>query len=125
MNTDVVASSGGGSGPAGGHPAPSGGRVGLDDVSKVYGDASNRVHALDRVTLEIEPGGFVCVVGASGCGKSTLLNLVAGLDRPTGGAIRVDGRATLMFQEPALFPWLTAARNVELPLRLAGVARGE
>jgi NitT/TauT family transport system ATP-binding protein len=126
MNADVVASSGTGSGAAGtGPPAPSGGRVGLNDVSKVYGDASNLVHALDRVTLEIEPGGFVCVLGASGCGKSTLLNLVAGLDRPSGGAVHVDGRTTLMFQEPALFPWLTAARNVELPLRLDGHARAE
>lgn len=52
------------------------------------------------------PGEFVCLVGASGCGKSTLLNLVAGLDRPSGGQIGIAGDASpgLMFQEPALFP---------------------
>ncbi len=60
----------------------------------------------------------MCLVGASGCGKSTLLNLVAGLDQPTAGTVQVDGRTGLMFQESALFPWLTVAGNVELALRL-------
>ena len=69
---------------------------------------------LDEVTLDVAPGEFVCLLGASGCGKSTLLNLVAGLDRPSAGTVDVEGRATLMFQESALFPWLTVARNVEL-----------
>jgi NitT/TauT family transport system ATP-binding protein len=58
------------------------------------------------------------VIGASGCGKSTLLNLVAGLDQPIAGSVAVDGRAALMFQEAALFPWLTVAGNIELALRL-------
>ena len=107
-----------------GTPA-TGGRVRLVDVSKVYGNASNPVHALDRLSLDIEAGEFVCVLGASGCGKSTLLNLVAGLDRASGGDLTVEGHTTLMFQEPALFPWLTAARNVELPLRLEGLGRAE
>jgi NitT/TauT family transport system ATP-binding protein len=98
------------------------GRVRVAEVSKVYGDAANPVRALDRLTLDVEPGAFVCVVGASGCGKSTLLNLVAGLDRPSAGVVDVDGRSTLMFQEPALFPWLTAAKNVELALRPSGMA---
>jgi NitT/TauT family transport system ATP-binding protein len=93
----------------------------LERVSKRYGD----VLALDGVSLDTGPGDFVCLVGASGCGKSTLLNLVAGLDSPTAGAVRVAGRTALMFQEPALFPWLTVARNVELALRLQGVGRGE
>src|SRR5262249_60788180 len=52
------------------------------------------------------------------CGKSTLLNLAAGLDAPTAGTVRVDGRTALMFQEAALFPWLTVSRNVDLALRL-------
>jgi NitT/TauT family transport system ATP-binding protein len=116
-------------GPTGGARADASpsdrGRVRLAEVSKVYGDAAHPVPALDRLSLDIEPGGFVCVVGASGCGKSTLLNLVAGLDRPSAGDVTVEGRATLMFQEPALFPWLTAARNVELPLRLDGESRVE
>ena len=99
------------------------GTVRIDQLSKVYGDASNAVHALDRLTLHVEPGSFVCVVGASGCGKSTLLSLVAGLDQPSAGQLAVGGRASLLFQEAALFPWLTAARNVELALRLDGLPR--
>jgi NitT/TauT family transport system ATP-binding protein len=70
------------------------------------------------LSLEVRSGEFVCVIGASGCGKSTLLNLVAGLDQPIAGSVAVDGRAALMFQEAALFPWLTVAGNIELALRL-------
>ncbi len=98
------------------------GTIHLADVSKVYGDASNAVHALDRVTLDVEPGEFVCLLGASGCGKSTLLNLVAGLDGASAGSVDVEGRTSLLFQEAALFPWLTASGNVELALRLDGVS---
>ena len=87
--------------------------VTLQAVSKVYGHAGNAVPALDRVSLEVAKGEFVCLVGASGCGKSTLLNLVADLDRPTAGAVDVPaGRATLVFQDAALFPWLTVRGNV-------------
>jgi NitT/TauT family transport system ATP-binding protein len=74
------------------------------------------------VSLTVADGEFVCIIGASGCGKSTLLNIVAGLDKPTSGSVDTGGRAVgLMFQEPALFPWLTAARNIELALRARGV----
>ena len=100
-------------------------RVRLTEVSKAYGDASNAVHALDRVSLDVAEGEFVCLLGASGCGKSTLLNLVAGLDAATGGSVEVQGRTSLLFQEAALFPWLTASGNVELALRLRGVAKAE
>jgi NitT/TauT family transport system ATP-binding protein len=99
--------------------------VTLTGVSKVYGRGGGAVRALDEVTLAAAPGEFTCLIGASGCGKSTLLNLVAGLDRPTAGEISVGGRVALMFQEPALFPWLTAAGNVELALRARGVGRAE
>jgi len=107
--------------------SPSGPRVvaavRLEGVTKVYGTGRETVAALDSISLEIEKGDFTCIVGASGCGKTTLLNLIAGLDEPTSGEIEVTGRTALMFQESALFPWLTAAGNVELALRLRGVGR--
>jgi NitT/TauT family transport system ATP-binding protein len=99
--------------------------VSLTGVVKRFGRDRQEVLALDGVSLAVEPGSFTCLLGASGCGKSTLLNLVAGLDRPSAGEVAVRGRTALLFQEAALFPWLTAARNVELPLRLRGVPRAE
>lgn len=100
--------------------------VTIDGVSKVYGGAKGRrVAALDTIDLKVAPGEFVCLLGASGCGKSTLLNLIAGLDQPTSGSVTVEGRPALMFQEAALFPWLTAGKNVELALKYAGVPRAE
>jgi NitT/TauT family transport system ATP-binding protein len=98
-------------------------RVRLRDVSKRFGEEGTSVLALDRITLDVAPGEFVCLVGASGCGKTTLLNLVTGLDTPTAGTVERTGRAALMFQEAALFPWLTVERNVELALKLRGVPK--
>ncbi|HEY7134656.1 MAG TPA: ABC transporter ATP-binding protein [Acidimicrobiia bacterium] len=96
--------------------------VALHNVSKRFGN----LLALDDVTLDVGSGELVCLIGASGCGKSTLLNLVAGLDRPTRGVLQVAAeRPALLFQEAALFPWLTARGNVELPLKLRGVGRAE
>jgi NitT/TauT family transport system ATP-binding protein len=100
--------------------------VQLAGVSKVFGRGAQAVPALDQVSLTVRPGEFICLIGASGCGKSTLLSLVAGLDSPTSGQIDTAGlKVSLMFQEPALFPWLTAARNVELALRARGVPKAE
>jgi NitT/TauT family transport system ATP-binding protein len=95
-------------------------------VSKAYRTGRTDLLALDNVSLTVHDGEFVCIIGASGCGKSTLLNLIAGLDKPTAGQIDTGGRHVgLMFQEPALFPWLTAGRNVELALRARGVPRAQ
>jgi len=100
--------------------------VRLSSVSKRHGAGTRAVLALDGLSLEVRRGEFVCLVGASGCGKTTLLNLVAGLDAPTAGTIETSGlRTALMFQEAALFPWLTVSGNVELALRLRGVGRAE
>ncbi|MEU4687541.1 ABC transporter ATP-binding protein [Actinoplanes sp. NPDC023714] len=100
--------------------------VKIDNVSKQYGTGGGALLALDHVSLDVEQGEFVCLLGASGCGKSTLLSLVAGLDEITTGTLDIGGRhVALMFQEAALFPWLSVAGNVELPLRLAGLGRAE
>jgi NitT/TauT family transport system ATP-binding protein len=93
-------------------------------VSQVF--ERGRPPVLDGVDLTVAPGEFVCLVGASGCGKSTLLNLIAGLVEPTAGEVAVSSRRpALMFQEPALLPWLTAGGNVELALRARGVGRAD
>jgi NitT/TauT family transport system ATP-binding protein len=102
-----------------------GGSVQLTRVTKVFGRGGSAVRALDQISLEVPPGEFTCLIGASGCGKSTLLSLVAGLEPPTSGTVSVSGRVALMFQEPALFPWLTAAGNVEVALRARGIGRAE
>lgn len=97
--------------------------VQVDRVSKAFGERLNAVVALHQLSLEVAAGEFVCLVGASGSGKSTLLNLLAGLDEPSVGRISLQGRTAMIFQEAALFPWLTAAGNIELALRLRGVGR--
>lgn len=89
--------------------------------------------ALEGIDLGILPGQFVCVCGPSGCGKTTVLNLIAGLESPSTGEVTVRGvpvrgpapDRTVMFQEHALFPWLTVAENVSFPLEVAGVPKGE
>ena len=98
----------------------------LDRVTKRFDRDGSRPAVLEDVSLTVAQGEFVSLLGASGCGKSTLLSLVAGLETPTSGAVSTPGgRAALMFQESALFPWLTAGQNIELALRLRGVPRGE
>jgi len=97
----------------------------LTDVTQHFGEAS-RPPVLEHIDLTVHRGEFVSLLGASGCGKSTLLSLVAGLDKPVSGTVEVTGgRPALMFQEPALYPWLTAGANIELALRLRGIGRTE
>ncbi|WP_446665527.1 ABC transporter ATP-binding protein [Flexivirga sp. B27] len=103
-------------------PAP---RVEIRSLRKEFRQRDQVVTALDGVDLSVAPGEFVTVVGASGCGKSTLLQLIAGLDRPTSGTVETTERPALMFQESALFPWLTARGNIELALKLGGTRRSE
>jgi NitT/TauT family transport system ATP-binding protein len=114
--------------PGGRQETPRAGQeaVRLTAVSKRYGTGARAVLALDQVSLTVTEGEFVCLIGASGCGKSTLLSLVAGLDSPTAGEVSAGGRrVAMMFQEPGLMPWLTAASNVELALRARGVPKAE
>ena len=95
----------------------------LENLGKRFGDGAP---VLDGVNATIRSGEFVALLGASGCGKSTLLNIIAGLERPSAGALEVpaDG-AAFMFQDAALYPWLTARGNIELALKLRGVAKAE
>jgi NitT/TauT family transport system ATP-binding protein len=97
----------------------------IDSVTKAFPAGPGTITALDDISLTVHQGEFVSILGASGCGKSTLLNLVAGLDRPTRGSVHRAGDPSFMFQDPALFPWLSVERNVELPLRLRKVPKGE
>jgi NitT/TauT family transport system ATP-binding protein len=98
--------------------------ISINNLTKVYGRGQNSVIALDRVSFDVNRGEFVCVVGASGCGKSTMLGILARLDEHTSGEVHVHAdRIGLMFQESALFPWLTARQNVELALELVKVPK--
>jgi NitT/TauT family transport system ATP-binding protein len=95
----------------------------LKNVTKTF--TSGGPVVLDGINLDVLPGEFVTLLGASGCGKSTLLSLVAGLESPTDGEISTIAKPALMFQEPALLPWLTAEQNVELAMRFRGVNKAE
>jgi NitT/TauT family transport system ATP-binding protein len=100
--------------------------VELSGVGKSFGSGAGAVTALRGIDLRVAHGEFVCLLGASGCGKSTLLNLLARLDRPSQGELTINAaRPSLMFQESALLPWLTAGRNIELPLQLEGWSRSK
>ena len=112
---------------------PSEPKITFDSVSCVFELNGEPFTAVDRVSLDVADNEFVTVVGPSGCGKSTMLNLAAGLLHPSEGEVRVDGRTVtgpgpergVIFQQYALFPWLTVRRNVEFGLELAKVPADE
>jgi NitT/TauT family transport system ATP-binding protein len=107
--------------------------VSIREARKIYETTRGRVVSLGGVDLDVARAEFVTLVGPSGCGKSTMLNLVAGLLQPTSGQVLVDGKPIkgpgpdrgVIFQQYALFPWLTAQQNVEFGLRLQGVKKAE
>jgi NitT/TauT family transport system ATP-binding protein len=101
----------------------------LRGIAKQFQSKRGTHHALADVDLTIEEGQFVCLLGPSGCGKSTLLNLIAGLDKPDKGRITLAGKEitgpgperSVMFQDSALFPWLSVRKNVDFGLELSGM----
>jgi NitT/TauT family transport system ATP-binding protein len=105
--------------------------VRLEDVTKQFGKGG--VTALQDVDLEIRPGEFVSLIGPSGCGKSTLLRVVGDLIQPSSGTVEVNGKTAararvdrdygIVFQDSVLFEWRTVAKNIGLPLELAGWSR--
>ena len=104
-------------------------KVHIDNVKKTYQGKHGEVVALNGVSLDIRDNEFVTVVGPSGCGKSTLLNIIAGLLEPTSGEVVCNGKKVsgtgqdrgVVFQQYALFPWLTVKKNVEFGLNMKGV----
>ena len=103
--------------------------VDYNGVSKIYGEGTEKVVALEDIDLEINEGEFVSFVGPSGCGKTTLLHLTSGLLLPTEGSVVVDGmdvstddhekhKVGLVFQEPVLLEWRTVLKNVLLPVEI-------
>jgi ABC-type lipoprotein export system ATPase subunit len=114
----------------------------LDSVTKTYTLGQQRIKAVDNVSLTIQPGEFVAIMGKSGCGKTTLLGLIGGLDRPDSGRITVNGeeisqladteltryrrdQVGIIFQFFNLLPILTVAENVALPYSLQGKSERE
>lgn len=105
--------------------------ISIKDVTKIYNTERGRTVSLDHVSLDVEQGEFITLVGPSGCGKSTMLNLVGGLLMPTSGEVLVNDEPVkgpgpdrgVIFQQYALFPWLTALENVEFGLRLQKVPK--
>jgi NitT/TauT family transport system ATP-binding protein len=108
-------------------PAESGGAgspiLKIEHLSKRFSDDGPII--IDDLNLTVRPGEFVALVGASGCGKSTLLNILSGLESKTSGTVELEAQPSLLFQEHALLPWLTAGKNIELALKLVNYPKAE
>jgi len=110
-----------------------GGALRASGLGKVFRSDGREIAAVRDFTLEVGSGEFVCLLGPSGCGKSTFLNIVAGFIPATAGTLSLDGRPVtrpgpdrgVVFQEHALFPWLTVEDNIGFGLRMRGVGRAE
>ncbi len=108
-------------------------KVKIDHVEKIFEGRQGKMVALNGIDLDIYENEFICVVGPSGCGKSTLLNIIAGLLEPTSGAVYVNDKKVegtgpergVVFQQYALFPWLTVIKNVMFGLKLKGMPEPE
>lgn len=105
----------------------------ISGVTQEFEKKDGKFLALDTVNLNVEQNEFICVVGPSGCGKTTLLNIIAGLCKPTTGTVKVRGELVtgpgkgkgVVFQQYALYPWLTVEKNVEFGMRMKGVPKAE
>ena len=115
-------------------PSAVGARLSARAVTKRFRGARGReTTAVVDVNLDVGTGEFLCLIGPSGCGKTTLLNLFAGLEKPDQGEVLLDGRPiagpgpdrAVLFQDPALFPWMSVRRNVEFALKMIGVPKAE
>ena len=109
------------------------GKLEAKNVEKFFQHDGKPLKTLGGVNLTVNDGEFVCIVGPSGCGKSTFLRILAGLEKPDGGEIMLDGKKVndtgperiMVFQEGALFPWLTVRDNVEYGLKISGIPEKE
>lgn len=105
----------------------------VSNVCKRFGHGPQAKLVLDQVSFDLHGGEFLALVGSSGSGKSTVMRLIAGLDRPTGGSISIDGQPVrrpgsdrgMVFQKYSLYPWLTAAENVAFGMELQQRPRQE
>ena len=105
----------------------------VSSVCKSFGYGPKAKSVLDAVSFDLHSGQFLALVGSSGSGKSTMMRLIAGLDRPSSGEIRLDGELIrgpgadrgMVFQKYSLYPWLTAAQNVAFGMRLQGRPKAE
>ena len=107
--------------------------IAITQVSKVFHSGGRDVVALKDINLTIPQGQFVCLLGPSGCGKSTLLNAIAGFSLPSSGSIRAGGSVVsgpgpergMVFQEYALFPWMTVEKNIAFGLEIKGLGAAQ
>jgi multiple sugar transport system ATP-binding protein len=108
----------------------------IQGIRKSFGKGERQVEVLKRIDISVEPGEFLILVGPSGCGKSTLLNLIAGLDEPTEGVIRIGDRdvvgvppaqrdIAMVFQSYALYPTMSVAENIGFAMEIRKVPKAE